>query len=495
MKFKSTYPDGKVFNYTLLGSVTVSIGYNTTTVLQTTLTAADYDVITGEWTARWTIPKSATAGKNYNFTIAKDKILDFNQNSGPDAKLSSTVFEVMKAALTPTIVAQPATYYNRTGTATVKVQLSYPDLTFMAAGDLGAINVTLVTPFGNKIVKLTAADFTAPYWTINWKVPYNATVTTGYYFNLVAAQIKDAWDNAPTLDVASTTFSVTKVVLAVPAISTDKARYAMGEIVTGFFTPVYLDGSPVTKGNGTNWVQLTRADGTKQTLDATYSSTAGRWEVKFTVGYPVGIYTIKVLKNTIGDHDTTYNINSNKGPGADVSATLEVFEIVTLQDVLNRVNTLATQVTALQTSLTTVSGDISALKTSIATLNTAVTNLQTALTALSNTAAKQADLTAVNSAVSALSTSLSSLQSAISSLSSTAAAKADVQAVSQALDAAKAELDTVKSTLGSVSTSVSDNGSAISTINTYVLVAIILALVAAIGSILSIVLVYRKIAA
>jgi hypothetical protein len=442
MKFTVSYPSTVgLFNWTHLGTVTVGVWYNDTKVTDISLTSVNYDVGTGKWNAKWKIPKDAELGIDYNFTIEADSITDPDGNSGPDDNTSTANnWKVGKAGLLVTKTSEPSAEVNRTSDATLEFQINYPDLTVFSADDLEEIKARVYYGTDNiDNVTLTAADFDGTGWSASWIVPWNETLGTGYKISLEMDFVEDKYGNVPTTDVSSNVFKVSKAVLDVAAVSTDKSSYAIGEIVTVYFLPSYIDGSPVTTGEAT--IEVAKADGTKLNIDASYSETNVRWEAKVTVGYPVGIYTVKVKEDGVNDYDEDYLATDyNMGPADDVSATFEVFEVVTLSDLMAKIVELETALDELEAS---VGADVAAIKPDI-----------------------------------------ESLRADLEDFKGTAATAEDVKAVSRALTDLETDLATFKSEVtGSVGG-----------LNTNVLIALVLSLIAAVAAIAAVILIYSKVA-
>jgi hypothetical protein len=442
IKFTVSYP-GTVglFNWTHLGAVSVGVWYNDTKVTDLSLSSVNYDVSDGEWSASWKIPKDAPLGINYNFTFEADTITDKNGNSGPDDDTSTMYnWEVGKADLMITKIDEPSAEVNRTKAATMEFQINYPDLTVMSADDMGEIKARVYYGTDNvDNVTLTAADFDGTNWAASWIVPWNETLGAGYTISLEPDFVEDKWENAPLSTVDSNPFDVTKCVLDVPAISTDSASYAIGDIVTVYFSTKYLDGSSVTTGDAIVWV--IRADGTKQDLEASYDETDARWEALFTVGYPVGIYTVKIVEDEVNDMDSDdLPTDYNMGPADDISMTFEVYEVVTLSDVMAQINAIDAALSEIEATVGTLGGDVSGLQSDIDAVKSDLASLKAS-------AATKTDLT---SEISALETSVAALK------------------------------EDVTSSMGGLSTNV--------------LIALVLSLVAAVAAIAAVILIYSKIA-
>jgi hypothetical protein len=339
-----------------------------------------------------------------------------------------------------TKIDEPSAEVNRTKAATMEFQINYPDLTVMSADDMGEIKARVYYGTDNvDNVTLTAADFDGTNWAASWIVPWNETLGAGYTISLEPDFVEDKWENAPLSTVDSNPFDVTKCVLDVPAISTDSASYAIGDIVTVYFSTKYLDGSSVTTGDAIVWV--IRADGTKQDLEASYDETDARWEALFTVGYPVGIYTVKIVEDEVNDMDSDdLPTDYNMGPADDISMTFEVYEVVTLSDVMAQINAIDAALSEIEATVGTLGGDVSGLQSDIDAVKSDLASLKAS-------AATKTDLT---SEISALETSVAALK------------------------------EDVTSSMGGLSTNV--------------LIALVLSFVAAVAAIAAVILIYSKIA-
>ena len=323
MKFHIRYPDGEFYNTTHLGTIDVSVYCNTTLVTVISLSSDNYEEETAKWNVTWTVPEDAAIGSGYSFNLTANAVTDPHGNSGPAEYVSSDTFAVgEKAVLIVEITDQPEERYYRTETAAVKFNVTYPDGEFYTDDDLGTIRVRLyygTTWYAN--VSLTAADFDAATnkWTVGWVVPWNAPLRSDYKFMIYSNEVVDKYGNCgPAETVSSDAFEVVKVVLAVPAIHTDKASYGLGDWVTVYFAATYLDDSPVTTGSTT--ITLIKPDGSTKTLTAYYDEDAERFEAKYKIKLadPTGTWTAKLGAHGLEDDA------DNTGPVADRERDFEV---------------------------------------------------------------------------------------------------------------------------------------------------------------------------
>ena len=536
-KFTIQYPDNSYYgNVTNFNSITVSVYYNTTLVTTISLTAAAYSA-DNNWTVSWKIPRDAVLGSGYNFTLAVGSIADTDGNTGPSAAVSSNSFTVNAAVLTVMVTQQPAANYTRTETAMAKINITYPDNTFYTDADLGSTAQVRVYQGSTNVANVTLAaedfDSTTNQWTIGWVSGYNATLATDYVFTVKANEIMDAANPnmGPSSDYTGiNTFELLKATLNIASVNTDKTSYVRGEFVRIYFDAAYADGSPVVTGTST--VTLTAPDGFTTTPVNPVHTSAGRWQVTWWLSeaQQTGNWTVTLNADAVIDGATP---TSNDGPETALTTTFTVLPApVTLADILAELEALDTRLTdleatvdavstavaALSSDVTAVSSDVAALNSAVAALDTAITELQSSLATLTATAATTADVDAVSTAVSAVSsavgaldTAISDLESSLATLSATAATTTDVEAVSSdvaALSSAVGALDTAISDLESslealtataattadVEAVKTDLSGDIGGLNTYVLIAVVLALISAIAAIASVVLIRQKIA-
>jgi len=509
--FTISYPDATYLNTSQFSSITVSVYYNKTLVTTIALTAANFNPGDNSWQVTWKIPRDASLGIGYKFSITKNSITDTTGNTGPAATASSSTFTVTAATLTVTVVTQPAVNYTRVQTAMAKMNITYPDKSFYTDADLGTAQVRVYANATNVAnVTLAAGNFdnVTNDWTVSWSSGYNETLGTGYTFTVKANEIKDAALNMAPSPVTTTAFELLKAVLNIASVNTDKASYARGDFVSIFFDATYADGTPVS--TGTSEVTLTAPDGfTKTTLKPVHTS-AGRWQVTWWLSesQQTGAWNITLNANGLDDGATP----DNEGPATAVTTSFTVLSAeVTLQDIIAAINALDDRLDAVEADVTSSSSQINSLSSQIASIDEVlgatiglVMDLQTALDSLNATAATDADVAAVSTALTGVSTDLAALEESLSALSTTAATDADVAAVSSAVDELSTDLAALEESLSALSTTaatsddldaaVSDLSGDIGGINTLVIVAVVLALIAAVAAIAAVYIIQRKIA-
>jgi archaellum component FlaC len=528
--FTIQYPDSSYYtNTTQFSSITISAYYNSTMFAQVPLTAANFNSATNEWTFSWKIPRNATAGSGYKFTLAKDSITDIYANHGPTSAVSTTAFTVTPATLMVMLTQQPAANYTRTVAAMAKMNITYPDNTFFTDADLGTVTVSInqgATSVANFTLAASAYNSTTKQWTISWVSGFNSTIANDYLIWVRANNVKDASNNAgPTAPVIANAFEMLTVKPTIAAIGTAASEYNRGEFVQIFFDAKYADGTPVTTGTST--ITVVAPDGFSATTLNPVHTTNGRWAVTWWASdaSQIGTYSVRLAANALVDGA----LPANMGPNALRTANFTILPAeVTLQDIIDAIDALDDRISAVESDTNSLQGDTSSIKSQVTTLYNTVgdladvlADLQTqvdALQATAATAATKSEVAAVSSAVSSLNTAVSSLESKVGALQSAlnnAATKSDVNAVNSSVDEVNADiaalqnqLDSVKSDLNAaignaatpaevdatVNDAVSDLNDSISGINTLVIVAIVLALIAAAAAIAAVFIIQRKIA-
>jgi prefoldin subunit 5 len=509
--FTIQYPDLTYYtNTTQFSSLEVSAYYNNTLVGVVPLTAADYMGM-NEWTFSWKIPRDAVVGSGYKFTLAKDSILDTNDNHGPTSAVSTTTFTINPAVLAVELTKQPAENYTRTEPAMAMINITYPDNTFFTDADLGTINASVnqgATNLANFTLDASAFNATTNQWTIEWASPWNATLANDYLLWVMADMVEDASGNmGPVMNVIAAPFEMLVVVPTVDMITTDKASYARGEFVQIYFDATYADGSPVVTGTST--VNVVAPDGFSATTLNPVHTSNGRWAVTWwaSEASQVGSYNITLAVNGLTDAATP----GNMGPATAAMASFTILPSdFTLEDLNAAINALQNQLDAIEADTNALGSSIAPLQSSVVSLAELVADLQAQVDSLSATAATDADVSAVSTAVSAVSSDISAIETKINALSTqvgNTATPADVASVQAAVDSITADIAALETKMNTLSSAVGSTASnadlteatddltdQIGGLNTMVIIAVVLALIAAIAAILAVYIIQRKIA-
>jgi len=516
--FTIQYPDATFYtNTTQFSSITVSVRANNTVVTTIPLTAAKYAANT--WTVSWKIPRNATAGSGYTLALLKDSILDTNANHGPSSTVSTNAFTVNPATLKVMLTQQPVANYTRTVAAMAKMNITYPDNTFFKAADLGTVTVSVeqgATSIANFTLAASAFNSTTNQWTISWISGFNSTLATDYLLWVRANNVKDASSNVgPTAPVIANAFELLRVVPTVASINTNDASYSRGEFVQIFFDATYADGSAVTTGTAS--IKVVAPDGFSTTTLAPVHTSNGRWAVTWwaSEATQVGSYNVTLSAGALMDGATP----SNNGPATVKTTSFTVLPAeVTLEDIMAAIDALDDKINAVEGDTSSVQSQVSTLYTAVNNLGNIIDDLQTQLDSLSATSATTTEVAAVSSAVSSLSSDLNSLEAKLTALqtavanaatdSDVAAVKADVAGVNADIAALETKLNTLNDTLNAaidatatpadvdaaVDGAVSDLSDTIGGVNTLVIVAVVLSLIAAAAAIAAVYIIQRKIA-
>jgi phage shock protein A len=518
--FTIRYPDTTLYNTTHFSSIVASVYYNNTMVGTVTLTAANYNSATGTWRISWKIPRNAVLGNGYKFTIAIGSIADTNGNTGPTAAVSTTTtFAVTPAVLAVKVTQQPAINYTRTSTSMAKINITYPDNTFFTAADLGSVLVRVYRNATNVAnVTLDASNFSniTNDWAIQWASPYNALLGSGYNFTVLVNEAKDitTTNMGPIANVTTNNFDLLAVAVNVASIQTDDNSYSPGEYVRIFFDATYPTGTPVITGTST--VTLTAPDTFSTITVNPVHTSSGRWQVTVWLSdaqAQVGAWNVTLAKNGLNDGA------GNTGPAVARTTSFTVLPAeVTLEDIMAAIDALSDKLNAVEGDTSSVQSQVSTLYTAVNGLGNALDDLQTQLDSLSATSATTTEVAAVSSAVSSLSSDLNSLEAKLTALqaavanaatdSDVAAVKADVAGVNADIAALETKLNTLNDTLNtaidatatpadvdaSVDSAVSDLSDTIGGVNTLVIVAVVLSLIAAAAAIAAVYIIQRKIA-
>jgi len=512
--FTVQYPDSTYLNTTQFSAITVSVYYNTTLVTTIALTSSAFNPATNSWRVSWKVPRNAVLGNGYKFTVAKNSITDTTGNTGPAAAVSSGTFTVTAAVLTVNVVTQPAANYTRTQAATAKINVTYPDKTYFAAADLGTLTVKVyrgATNVANISLAASAFNATTNRWTISWVSGYNTTLAANYMFTVAIGGVKDAALNTNTAAQSTTAFELLVAKLVVASVNTDKASYARGEFVRIFFDATYTDGSPVIAGTAS--VTLTAPDGFTATTINPVPTTGGRWQVTWWLSesQQTGSWNITLTANVVNDNATP----TNMGPTVTRRTSFTVLSAaVTLQDLKTAIDALGTKLNAVESDTSSLQSQVTTLYSAVNSLGDIIDDLQTQLDSIGATSATTTEVAAVNSAVSSLSTNLGSLESKLSTLQTAvgnAATDSDVAAVNAAIAEVNAEIAALETNLNTLNTAidaaatpadvdtavdaaVSDLSGTIGGVNTLVIIAVVLSLIAAAAAIAAVYIIQRKIA-
>jgi hypothetical protein len=206
-KINITYPDNSFYTAADLGAIKVRVYQGSMNVANVTLTAADYNSITKQWTIRWVSPWNATLADDYLFTVKAYEIKDAaNPNKGPAADVSTNAFELLKANLNVASINTDKSTYTRGQVVTVYFTATYQDGNPVTTGS-AAITLTMANGTTTQVTAtyVPASRFEAKY-----------TLKTGdplgtWSAQLAAQGLKDDENNMGPNTAKSTDFTVTEV--------------------------------------------------------------------------------------------------------------------------------------------------------------------------------------------------------------------------------------------------------------------------------------------
>jgi len=493
IKFTLTYPDTTpAAQLDFPNGFSVGVYANKTlvnTINITPLTGFDGT----NWIAKWTIPKDATAGKNYSFNITANSITDVNGNVGPKKSSSKAYFTVAKAVLkatTPQLVNLIAgAQIQRTMTAQVSTIVTYPDGSKVTDVDFLAGNATATAT----IIALNSGMYNsgAGLWVLGWKIPYKQALGA-YSILMPTNQFKDKYGNkGPAADTAASgVFNVIAATITISGMTTTDTNYQSDQQATVTWTAKYPSGDPVTtKAASLKPVNVTDPNGVLiagSPFSASYDAVSGMWSSTFIIptGSLSGTYNATIAANKFKDDAAV----ANMGPTAKKYANFDVAR-VSLTEVLaatvNATNAAKLAETKADAAATAATAAKTAADAASAAAATAGTKADAAAAA-ATTAGTKADA-AATAATAAGSKADAAATAANGAKSSADAAKASADAAGTKADAATAAANAAKASADSAA-------SAANNLTTLVYGAIGASIVAALAAIVALMQISRKIA-
>jgi len=207
--------------------------------------------------------------------------------------------------------------------------------------------------------------------------------------------------------------------------------------------------------------------------------------------------TLTAVSGTVTNiNGTVTNINTNLGM---MNATLVALNgnIATL---MTSVGTISTDIATIKPQITSISNGIATVTSTVGTLQASLSSLDAKLTGVSGTVGT------INSGMATISTSIGTITSSLSSIGTTvtsikdgvATVKTDLGTLQGSVTATDGKVATIQTSIGALTADVADVQTSVDAVpgavNLPIWIAVILALVAAIASILCLVLMRRKIA-
>ena len=230
---------------------------------------------TGAFVTSWRIPPSSLTEE---YTVFIDGTGTYDT---PTAEfVSKSKFSVTQALLNVTVLTQPVGPYQRMQTVSADFVVKYPDSTTVASMKEDLKPAALYAgQFKVADLGLTASGATSGLWTVQSKIPRNATLDVKYRFALPAKAFDDGNGNiGPENDVETSSFSVVAATLQLSS-TLNSTRYQVPfDTLTAYTRVTYPDGTPVA--NATLRAQLSAVN-SKVNATVTYDKAASVWIISY----------------------------------------------------------------------------------------------------------------------------------------------------------------------------------------------------------------------
>jgi hypothetical protein len=264
----------------------------------------------GEFRDEWRIPADASLDV---YSVFLDGTGTFDDPTREFVSLAR--FTVAPATLRVTIVNQPSGSYERTETASVTLEVRYPDTTAVTSLKSGSRPVDLLQEnLGISTLNLTRVDPTLGRWRAEVKISANASLGTGYRFRLAGGAFDDGFGNAGAADeLMSNLFEIRAASFRINAV-TNQSSYQIGFDSIRIVSVVnYPDGTPLRNGT----VTATISSGSWSTLiSLTYDPQTGTW---------TGIYPTSLLDvSRIGEWTLTVHASDEYANLGETKLSLSV---------------------------------------------------------------------------------------------------------------------------------------------------------------------------
>lgn len=234
----------------------------------------------GEFKDEWRIPADSALDV-YSVFVDGTGIFD----DATREFVSLAKFTVAPATLRVGLVTQPAGSYERTQTASLVLEVKYPDASPVTSLKAGTTPLNLIQDTSTVAsLNLTRLDPGLGTWRGEFKVPANATLGTGYRFRLPNGGFDDGFGNTGgSNELLSNLFEIASALFRIEA-ATNQSSYQIGFDAIKIVTSVkYPDGTPLL--NGTVIAVISSGTWTAQ-VPLTYDNQTGTW---------TGVYSISLL--------------------------------------------------------------------------------------------------------------------------------------------------------------------------------------------------------
>ncbi len=491
MQFQVTYPDDSFFTPADLGSVAVNVSEDGVSyhIANLTLSAGDFDAVTNNWTAQWTIPIDATLTEpgvpQYQLNVSASNVTDQfgNENSAQD---QTNKFNVTAVTLIVLSIDTDRSSYEREEQVFIFFQATYLDGSLVTTGSPG-INITKAD---TSVIEVFAAfessrsRFEAVYFITlldpigNWSA------------ELAVDRLVDVAGNTGPNVTRTATFVVTKAVEALQIDMDVGSLHFRGEIAE-FYVLTAVDGSLIAVDSIS--ADLYAPDGSKTPLTAT-SIDLGIYKIVYTrlATAPAGTYTLVVTASV------TLGLTEGRGVALKsflVSETLSGFVV----EISGGVATIQTDVGVIKADVATINATVTSIQSGIATIQTDVGAIQVDVAAIS------ASITAISSGVATIQTDVGAIQVDVADINAVvtdiqgdmATVVTDVGTLSGKVTDIQGDVATIDTGVGQIEadiSGVSDLSAEVGNILTILYIATALALIAALGAITAVAVIMRRLA-
>jgi hypothetical protein len=277
---------------------------------------------TGNYIHQATLASTTGGDFNHTWRVTADAITDVytvfidgtgTYDNAQQDYVSESKFTVTAAVLTPKILQQPKTVYQRTEQAAFSLALLYPDGSPVLQSKTSIQTVLLLQEQVTvAYATISLVDSVNGIWMASAKILANATSTGNYRFELPAMSFDDGSGNkgGPT-DTFSDSFEVRNASLVIQSVvNGTQIQIPFGQ-VSIISKVTYPDGTVLTNGT----VRLVVSTGSAVSeLDSVYDPTIQAWRASYPSSFSdlwrVGTWTLRInAADTFGNSGTaTYDV-------------------------------------------------------------------------------------------------------------------------------------------------------------------------------------------
>jgi hypothetical protein len=230
---------------------------------------------TGAFAATWKIPSDAMPE---SYTVLIDAVGMYDSPNAEFVSLSK--FSVTPALLNVEVNVPPNTSYERTQAASAEFIIRYPDLSEVVTLKDGLKPATLYAgQLKREDLGLAISGTTSGIWTVQYRIPRNASLDVNYKFQMSAKAFDDGKGNTgPGKDVETSSFTVTSATLLVSPTSNSTRYQVPLDTITAYAAVTYPDGTTVNNATVRAWLN---ASDSKMNATVTRDKTTPVWIIKY----------------------------------------------------------------------------------------------------------------------------------------------------------------------------------------------------------------------